>query len=92
MHSSDSEGCNHLNHYFNAETTAPQNIEIYFKVQERGTSRSAGSLWVDPSDTRELQRVVRKYVRKAIHIRDKSGRLIKTCFEDAIAAGTVHYT
>jgi len=72
-----------------SQPTPQEKIKIHFKSKERGTMRSAGSLWVDPSDTQELKRVATKYMRKNVDICDKDGRLIKVqrCFEDAIAGG-----
>lgn len=73
----------------NPETTTQEATEIHFKIKERGTWKSAGSLKVNPSDTRELKRVAVKYMRKEINICDKNGRVLKiqTCYEDAIASG-----
>jgi len=66
-----------------------QKVEIYFKIKERGNLRPAGSLWVDPSDIGELERVVKKYRRKEIDVCDKKWRPIKveTCFAASIADG-----
>ncbi|KAF2806321.1 uncharacterized protein BDZ99DRAFT_479589 [Mytilinidion resinicola] len=84
-----SSRCNYLGLCFKLGNNDAAEIEIHFTVKERGNARSAGSLWVDPSDTEKLQRVVRKYMRKRTNVCDKNGRLIKIRkrFEDAIADG-----
>jgi hypothetical protein len=54
-----------------------QRTEIHSKIKDRNDWIPAGSVWVDPSDTKELQRVALKYTRKMINMCDKNERLVK---------------
>jgi hypothetical protein len=54
-----------------------QRTEIHSKIKDRNNWIPAGSVWVDPLDTKELQRVALKYTRKIINMCNKNKRLVK---------------
>ena len=56
----------------NSEIITQEITEIHFKIKERGTQKLANSLTINSSDTRELKRVMMKYMRKKINICDKN--------------------
>jgi hypothetical protein len=73
------------------KTATQQPVDIHFKIRDHGEYRPLQTLSVDPSDTKELERFVVKYMRKhePIYTYTKDERMVKvgTCFEDAIADG-----
>jgi hypothetical protein len=61
-----------------------------YKVQERGVWRTSRSLYVDPSDPSEVERVAVKYMRKGIRLFDTELNILTPadCFEAATANGS----
>ena len=74
-----------------SESTVQQKVQIHFKIKEHNEWKLVHSLLVDPSDTRNLKRLVVKYMRKKepIYTYTKDMRLVdvETCFKNAIADG-----
>ncbi|KAG4414646.1 hypothetical protein IFR04_012217 [Cadophora malorum] len=65
-------------------------VRIEFKIRERDVWRTDRSLLVDLSDPSEVERVAKKYMRKAIRPFDSSLNLLvpRTCFQAATADGS----
>ncbi|KXL49356.1 MAG: hypothetical protein FE78DRAFT_67760, partial [Acidomyces sp. 'richmondensis'] len=72
------------------ERSSKPKVRINFLIRERGITRIADIIEVDPSDPSEVERVAFKYTRKEFSITNTNGRVLhpKTCFEDVTADGT----